>query len=98
MPASDRRFWWCIKGHIMGEVRRVSVDDGRYKVTALMLYERAVLSVDVPEGLPTLRGRVIGEMLDIQCNYPGCTCTRDWHPGEDSMRRLLESVRRLHEN
>ena len=92
MPASERRFWWCKKGHIMGEIKTVSVDDGR--VSALMLYERSIALQDVPEEMPPLRARIRGSAEQIQCTYPGCAHTRDWI-GEADVRQLkLASSRR----
>lgn len=96
MPASERRFWWCKKGHIMGEIKTVAVSGGR--VRALMLYETSIALQDVPDDLPPLRARIIGSAEQIKCTFPGCDHTRDWIIGEDGMRQLLASVKRMHQN
>ncbi len=85
MPANERRLWWCPKGHIMGEIKRVVV--GEHQVRALMLYEKSVEQADVPASLPALRGKVIGSMDDIQCTV--CNHKRDWIIGQDGMQELL---------
>ena len=87
MPANERRFWWCQRGHIMGEVQRVTYGAG--KVRALMLYEQSVDKDNVPDELPPLRGRVIGDMDQIACTYPNCGHTRDWHIGEDAYQQMM---------
>lgn len=91
MPANERRLWWCPKGHIMGEVKKVTV--GQHRVRALMLYEQSVESANVPPALPALRGKVIGSMDDICCTL--CGRTRDWIIGEDGMQELLSRPRKV---
>ena len=90
MPANERRLWWCPKGHIMGEIKRVQV--GEHRVRALMLYETSVDALDVPASLPALRGRVVGSMDEIQCTI--CKHKRDWIIGQDGMQELLSHVSR----
>lgn len=92
----ERRFWWCIKGHLMGEIGRVRTRETGATLPALYLYEQSVASVDdLPVEMPVLRGRVIGDMLGIPCTI--CKHERDWFAGEDSMARLLARVRRRKE-
>lgn len=88
MPANERRLWWCPKGHIMGEVKKVTV--GQHRVRALMLYEKSVDPADVPPSLPALRGKVIGSMDNICCTI--CEHTRNWIVGEDAMIQLLSKL------
>jgi hypothetical protein len=82
-----------MKGHIVGEIKSVTVGSGR--VRALMLYEMSLEKDDVPDELPALRGKVIGSMDDIRCTI--CGHKRDWMIGEDGMQQLLKSVERMHE-
>lgn len=73
----------------MGEVRRVMIgSQNGIKVGTLMLYETSALYK--PQSLPTLRGKVVGEMREIKCTVPGCGATRDWLIGEDALSALAE--------
>ena len=87
MPANERRLWWCPKGHIIGEINKVTV--GGHRLRALMLYEHSVEPANVPLSLPALRGKVIGSMDDICCTLSGRT--RDWIIGEDGIKELLQN-------
>jgi hypothetical protein len=84
MPASERRFWKCPNGHVMGEVAREAAN-GRH-VRVLLLYEASVEIA--PEDMPTLRGRLSGNMDDVRCTC--CGATRSWEIGQDSLDVLLE--------
>lgn len=88
MPANERRLWFCEKGHVLGEVRRIEVNDRN--VRALMLYEHSFHSDNLPAEMPELRGKVIGSMDAIRCTI--CGRTRDWIIGEDGMQALLGKV------
>lgn len=91
MPANERRLWWCPKGHVMGEVKKLTV--GQHKVRALMLYEKSLEAADVPPSLPALRGKVIGSMDDICCTL--CGRTRDWVIGQDGIEGLLSHLDKI---
>lgn len=89
MPANERRLWWCPKGHIMGEIKKIKV--GEHTVRALMLYERSLEPAEVPPAMPALRGKVIGSMDAIRCTI--CEHTRDWIIGADGLKELLGHAR-----
>lgn len=90
MPAKTRRFWHCTKGHILGEFRKVSSRVTGNKIVALMLYENSELSVDhVPDELPPLRQRLIGDALDVRCTI--CLHTRDYNMDEDALDQLMST-------
>lgn len=91
MPANDRRLWpnKKIHQHVLGEIRYVL--SGQRRVRALMLYETSVEREQIPDDLPPLRGRVIGDQDQIRCTI----CKRpvaDWLIGEDALDALLERV------
>ncbi|MCZ2076182.1 MAG: hypothetical protein LC130_14420 [Bryobacterales bacterium] len=88
MPPS-REFWYCGgagKGHIVGEVRTVSLmrDAGRVKV--LELYESA--QAVPPEDVPTLRSEKIFHAEGLRCSI--CGNRFDWFPSLPSLVRLLK--------
>lgn len=91
MPANERRFWPRpdIHTHVLGEVAHVYI--GQTRVRALMLYETSVARDQVPEELPSLRGKVIGDVDAIICSICGQPVA-DWHIGEDAMEVLISRV------
>lgn len=91
MPANERRFWPRpdVHDHVLGEVVYVFI--GQTRVRALALYETSVEREQVPEELPPLRGKVIGDVDAIVCSICG-TPVADWHIGEDAMEILINRV------
>ena len=96
MPANERRFWWCTKGHIMGEIRKISLGGtSGAKVRALLLFEKSLASeADIPKELPPLRMTAVGDGRDIACTI--CGHLRDWNIGEDAMEQLLSTRVKMH--
>lgn len=91
MPASERRFWPRpdVHAHVLGEVVHVFI--GQTRVRALALYETSVQRDLVPAELPSLRGKVIGDVDAITCSICGQPVA-DWHIGEDAMEVLISRV------
>ena len=91
MPATERRFWPRpeVHQHVLGEIKIIYV--GEAKIRALMLYEQSVERDAIPEEMPPLRGRLVGEMDDIHCTICGRS-VGDWLVGEDAMMALLSRV------
>lgn len=87
MPANERRFWKCKRGHIIGEIKRIRKGEGH--VRALWVYEESVS--EAPEEIPPLRAKVTGDADEIRCTVKDCGCTRDWHIGEDGIGQLMEA-------
>jgi len=92
MPANDRKLWPrpAIHEHVLGEVKRVCVE--QCSVLVLMVYEQSVERDAVPDELPPLRGRLLGDMDGIRCTICGREVA-DWHVGEDAMEVLLSRFR-----
>jgi hypothetical protein len=91
MPATDRKPWPrpVIHEHVLGEVVRVNV--GQYQARVLMIYEQSVERNSIPDGLPPLRGRLLGDMDGVRCTICGREVA-NWHVGEDAMQALLSLV------
>lgn len=85
MPASERRMWKCPRGHVIGEVKYLTRDKG-VRVRALMQYDRS--ETKLPDELPALRAKLIGDAYDVRCTI--CGTVRDWYMGEDAINELLE--------
>jgi hypothetical protein len=86
MPAGERKLKWCKHGHIMGEIKKITTRERH--VQALMLYEQSVELENVPDELPPLRGRVIGDVLEIRCTI--CKAAMiDWEIGQDAFNALM---------
>jgi len=88
MPANERRFWLCRNGHIMGEIKKISLRPDGGQVSALMLYENSLACEAIPPAeLPPLRQKLIGNALEIKCTL--CEQRRDWFIGEDAFEHLM---------
>ena len=86
---SDAKSWMCPGRHVLGLVQR----NGR-GIRQLWLYR---LAVDLSDDDPTseemaevdVMAVVEGLALDVRCSI--CGRVRTWVPGEEAIRRLIES-------
>jgi hypothetical protein len=77
--------WRCKHDHIMG----ITMRNGS-GVRELILYRHAI-DPDKPRQVEVM-GRLSGYMADIRCSV--CGAMRTWVPGEESMKGLVERVKR----
>lgn len=91
MPANERRFWPRpdVHRHVLGELAHMYI--GQTRVRALMLYETSVERDQVPAELPSLRGKVIGDVDGLICTLCG-ESVADWHIADDAMEALISRV------
>jgi hypothetical protein len=82
--SKDIAAWKCNNGHVMGQVAR----NGR-NVRQLLLYRRAVdMGAWKPEEVEVM-AVIEGLVIDVSCSI--CGAARTWVPGEEAIRRLMES-------
>lgn len=91
MPANERRFWprLDVHRHVLGELAYMYI--GQTRVRALMLYETSVERDQIPAELPTLRGKVIGDVDGLVCTLCGKSVA-DWHISDDAIEALISRV------
>ncbi|MBI5951884.1 MAG: hypothetical protein HY865_09520 [Chloroflexi bacterium] len=91
MPANERRLWPRVKvhKHVLGELKYIYL--GERRVRALMVYEEAVERNNVPQEMPSLRMRLVGDAHEIRCSICKCNVA-DWDAGEDAIQELLSRV------
>jgi len=80
--------WKCSRGHVLGVVQRVKVND--FHVTRLMLFRHAInLEANGKMEDVDVIAIVEGTTLDAACDVDQCGAKRTWHMGQDAMEKLI---------
>jgi len=91
--SEEMKVWKCKNGHEMGSVRR-----NGHKITQLLLYRNAIdMQNEHPEDVDVI-AVIEGLVVDVRCSVPGCGAMRTWVPGEDALRKLLETMEKSRKN
>ena len=84
----DVSYWKCQNGHSLGQVVRNGSN-----IRILLLYRNAIDPCkDEMSVQRDVFCRVEGYVADVSCSI--CGSTRTWMPGEESLNRLIERVKR----
>jgi len=81
--------WRCQNGHVMGQVVRNGSG-----IRMLLLYRQAINRDGEREPEVDIMAVVEGHVADVRCSI--CGNMRTWVPGEESLRRLLQDLRKKH--
>jgi hypothetical protein len=106
MASNPRRFYLCTgqcvtadkleqypDSHIIGELRYVT-EEGRKNVTALMVYKRSLPVTRMPQAMPKVLCRQLGDVRAFECQYPKCGNLWDWHISYKTAEVLLSLLYR----
>lgn len=95
MPQTQRTFWYCRRGggHVVGDVRYVTLQDGTGHIPVLALYETAQLALPEDGYEPQLRCEKLFHAEGLRCSI--CGQVYDWFPTLPALLRLLRRYERI---
>jgi len=78
--------WKCSHGHVLGIVMR-----NGSRIRQLTLFRQAIREGDMVD--VDVIAVIEGYVADVRCSV--CGRVRTWVPGEEALKRLMESIGRL---